>query len=173
MNKKGQAGVGMILMVGIALIIGVVFFQSIAQEAGESTNTETITNVSINSGAAVDNVSTYYVDYRSIADVSITNGTALGAGAAIASANYTTVNNVIDPDDGTLSVSITPLTTIDWDVQTGNIWMISGTAQPTTYIAESGARSIVGLIAIFFALAVAVIALAPTMKSGILEMMGR
>ncbi|KKM03669.1 hypothetical protein LCGC14_1772070, partial [marine sediment metagenome] len=39
-----------------------------------------------------------------------------------------------------------------------------------TYVAESGARSVIGLIAIFFALAVMVVALEPTLRQNLLNL---
>lgn len=168
MQKKAQVGVqiGSILVMFIAVLVGLIFFQAIAQQAGSSTTTSALDNLSI---GTVDNVTTYYIDYRSIntggADFHIINGTA-ATGNRVNAANYTVVNNVIDPSDGTLSVSITPLSTVDY---VGEVWLVSGTAQPRTYVADSGARAVVGLIAIFFALAVIVIALEPTLRNGVLS----
>ena len=170
MNKKGQnaLGIGIILVTFITIIVGVILFQAVAQQAGEGTSLSTVVNETVST--SIDNVTTFYLDYRSIADVIIVNGTVDGEGNVV-SGNYTVTNNAIDPSDGTLSVGITPLTTEDWSVF-GTTWRISGTAQPQTYIADSAGRSITGLIAIFFALAVAIIALTPTLRSGILNMLG-
>ena len=169
MNRKGQAlGIGAIMVTFIAILVGVILFQSIAQQTGQATNTATITNESINGGSAVDNVSTYYIAYRAISGTSIGNST---FGPDIAAANYTITDNVINPDNGELSVSITPATDVDWDVATDNIWVISGTVEPQTYVGGA-ANAIVGIIAIFFALAIAIIALEPTLRSGVLNNLG-
>lgn len=163
MDKKGQLdiSVGLLLMTSIAIIVGLILFQTIAQQVGVSTNTQTITNRSL---GVVNNLTTYYIPYRSISDVIIVNNT--GA-LPILAVNYTVTNEVINPADGSLSVSIKPLSTIDW---TGYTWKISGTVQPQTYIADSGARSVAGMIAVFFALAIAVVALEPTLRSKIIDM---
>ena len=167
MNKKGQveAGLGMIIMVAITLIVGVIFFQAIAQEVGESTNTYDIVNVSL--GTVTNGTTIYLTDYKALSSVSI-DGNCSGTSVTIASGNYTITDNVIDPTTGGLSVSILPASEY-----TGLTWCVNATAQPPTYISESGGRAVASLIAIFFALAVAVVALSPTMRSGVLDMMGK
>jgi len=161
------------MVVFISILVGVIFFQTIAQESGTSTNLATI--VEENIGTAT-NGTTIYLDYRSLSNVILINGTATG-GAVIAAGNYTLTNNVIDPSDGTLSVSILPkagagLYGKTWYMN-ATTWYMNATAQRTTYIPDSGGRAIVGLIAIFFALAVIVVALEPTLRSGVLDMINR
>lgn len=162
MNKKGQIGVGMILMIAITLIVGVVLFQVVAQQVGSSTSTWTVANASL-TGAAVNDTAQYLTDYRSISGVRIFNAT---NDVEVDSGNYTVANNIVDPTTGGLSVSITPsglsVPNLGYDAGT---WTIDGTAQPTTYIANAGARAVAGLIAIFFALAIAVVAISPTLRS--------
>jgi hypothetical protein len=168
-DKKGQIGVGTILIVAITLIVGAIFLVAIAQSVGNSVNTQTLINSTIST--SISNVSTFYIDYRSISNVIIVNGTAGGQGEVVA-ANYTVTNNVIDPSDGTLSVGITPATGINWNTY-GTTWRISGTAQPVTYIADSGGRAMANLIIVMFALAILVVALYPVYESKLLDMIGR
>ncbi len=174
MNKKGQTdfNLGMILIVFITIIVGVVLFQVVAQESGKSTSTVQAVNESL--GDVVNGTPVYMITYRALSDVVILNKTdtsgAFTANATvIGSGNYTIVNNVIDPTTGGLAVRIDPTATTGWKSE----WQVSATAQPTTYIAEGGARAMVSLIAIFFALAIAIVALTPTLKSKILESFGR
>ncbi len=87
----------------------------------------------------------------------------------IGSGNYTITNNVIDPTTGGLAVRVDPNATVGWNFG----WQISGTAQPLTYVPDSGSRAVTNLIVIFFALAVMVAALEPTIRMKILEMFGR
>lgn len=162
MNKNGQIGVGVIMLVFITVILGVIFVQAIAQEVGSSTNTVAVANTSLDT---VVNGTTQYLDYRALSDVVVYNET----GGIVGSGNYTVTNNVINPTTGELSVSIAPDTTADLKYA----WKVSGTAQPTTYIAEGGGRAMASLIVIMFALAVAIVALAPTTQSKILEMFGK
>ena len=171
MKKKGQAilGLGIILVTFVAILVGVVLFQAIAQEAGSSTTLTTLTNYSL--GTITNGTDYYNTDYKSFTNV-IIRGNVTVAEDILSAANYTVTNNVIDPSDGSLSVGITPSTDDDWDVY-GTTWRISGSAQPVTYIADSGSRAIAGLIVVFFALAVAVVSLTPTLRSGVLDMIGK
>ncbi len=167
MNKKGEVNMfGIILVSFMAIIVGVVLFQVIAQEVGSSTNTVAVVNESL--GIAENATTVYLTDYRSISDVVIYNA----SGTEIVPANnYTVTNNVLD-DDQALSVSVLPDGSNDAAFQ-GYTWTISGTAQPVTYIADSGGRAVASLIVVFFALAIAVIALEPTLRSGVIDLVGR
>jgi len=168
-SKKGQTdiGIGTIMIVFIAVLVGIIFVQAIAQEVGSSINTVTVANDSL--GTASNSTTVYLTSYRYISSVVITNES---NGAVVPSTNYTVTNNVIDPTTGGLSVSVLPQSPASLGLS-GWEWEISGTAQPVTYIAESGGRTMASLIVIMFALAIAVVALTPTLKSKILESMGR
>jgi len=161
-NKAQMNGMGMIVITAITLLVGVILFQVIAQQVGSST-----TQVLINSTLTItnDTISVGYIDYRAISDVIIVNNS---DNALIDTANYTVTNNVINPTNQQLATSIV----INPDyLHTLREWRISGTAQPTTYIADSGARSIAGIIAIMFALAIVVVALVPSLRSEIMNLM--
>jgi len=162
-SKKAQSGlgVGAIMVTFVVILVGVVLLQLIAQQSGEVTNTVTITDVSL---GTMTNGTTTYIDYRLLSDVVISNGT---GGDVLTAGNYTVTNNAIDPSDGTLSVGILPASEY-----TGEVWSINATAQPQTYVGGA-ANSITGLIAIFFALAIAIVALEPTLRSGVLNMLGK
>jgi len=166
-SKKAQAnalGIGIIMVAFVAIIVGVVLFQAIAQEAGKATDTTDLVNLSVTAGADGDSV--YLTDYRAISVTSITNNT--GAQVLTDVTDYTVTNNVIDPTTGGLSVQVTT----NAATYESEVWYVSGTAQPTTYVGGA-ANSITGLIAIFFALAIAIIALEPTLRSGVLNMLGK
>jgi len=158
MNTKGQMGVRLIIMVAIALIAGVIFFQTIAQEVGSSTSTVAVANESL--GTMTNGTTLYLTSYRSISDVIIFNAT---GDVAIPSTNYTVTNNVIHPTTGALTVSVTPSVTVGFGYDVGTS-TIDGTAQPLTYIADSGGRAMANLIVIFFALALVAAALFPVLK---------
>jgi hypothetical protein len=160
MDKKAQLGLGMILITFIAIIVGVILFQAIAQQAGSATTLSTLVNQSI--GEQVNGTTYYLAGYKAISDVTMLgNGT---VGVPLTSTNYTITNNVIHPTTGELTLSILPNSALYSETD----WKISGTAESTTYVSNSGARAMVSLIAIFFALAVAVIALTPTLREKIL-----
>ncbi len=170
MNKKGQTQeqLGFILIAFVAIIVGVVLFQVVAQQVGGVTSTVTTKNVSFGS-AAVEGTAVYF-DFRAFSGVQIYNAT---GDLEVPSTNYTVANNVINPTTGALSVSITPTSFLNVTNAGEGVWTVDATAQPTTYIPDSGSRAITQLIVIFFALAVMVAALEPTIRMKILEMFGR
>ena len=154
MNKKGQMnGVGGLILIAVAIIVGVVFLQSIAQNVGDSVNKVEVVNTSLTT--VVNNTAQYLTDIKSIEDVVIYNET---GNAIVSSADYTITNNVVH--NGALAVEILPDTTAAYK----SAWQVSGTAEPLTYISESGGRTIANLIVIMFALAILAIVLAPVAK---------
>ena len=162
-DKKGQIGIGVIMTVFVAILVGVVLFQVIAQSVGTSVNTVAVENESLTT--VVDDTTQYLTDYRALSGVVIYNAT---SDTLIDPSNYTVTNNVVH--DGALSVSILPHYAATTYI---SAWEVSGTAQPTTYISNSGGRAMANLITIFFALAVMLVALAPVVNGKILELVGR
>jgi hypothetical protein len=155
MNKKAQmAGVGALIMMFVAIIVGVVLLQSSAQNIGSSINTVAVVNESL--GVASNSTTVYLTSYKSISDVVVINNS---NGAIVPATNYTVTNNVVY--NGQEAVSILPKATTAY---AGYQWNISGTAQPLGYVPESGSRTIVGLIVLFGALAIAIIVLGPSLK---------
>jgi protein-S-isoprenylcysteine O-methyltransferase Ste14 len=165
MDKKGQAQVGLIVMIAIVCIVGVILFQAIAQESGKSTTLVTLSNQTISTPA--NGTAYYFTSYKYFDETTlvVTNAS---SGTVINSGNYTITNNNIY--NGALSVMLVPNADPAF---AGKPWNISVTAQPLEYISEGGARSIVPLIAIFFALAIGIVALTPTLRSGVLDMIGK
>lgn len=169
MNKKGQMNLGgMIIVVAITLIVGMILFQAIAQQVGSSTNTVALANQSL-TGAAVNDTAQYITNCRALSDVKVFNAT---GDVEVGSGNYTITNNVIY--NGALAVQIVPgvSATPALGYKVG-VWTIDGTCQPLDYIADSGGRAMANLIVIMFALAVLVVALTPTLRSGIMEAFGK
>jgi hypothetical protein len=162
-DKKGQ-GLNIILIVFMAIIVGIALFITISQTVGTSTTTVTLENLTIGTQT---NGTTYYLSgFKNVASAAIigngTNPVLLAAG------NYTLTNNVVHPTTGELSVSILPASEY-----TATGWNISGTAQRTDYIDDSGARAIALLIPIFFALAIALITMIPSLRSEVLKMVSK
>ena len=164
MDKKGQIGIGIIMVTFIAVLTGLILFQAVAQSIGSSTTTVDLRSLSL--GTATNGTAIYLADYKSITGITIYNGTS--GGLVISSGNYTVTNNVINPATGGLSASILPKAGVGYY---GNTWYLNATtAEPVGYISDAGGRAVAGLIAIFFALAIAVVALEPTLRSKIIEM---
>lgn len=166
MDKKGQLNLGIILTAFIILIVGLALFLAIAQTVGESTNTLTYNSTALGTagritfpaaGASIDLTGQ---ELESTPTVVFSNGTLCGAD------NYTITEGI----SNTTGVKTILFTTLD---NAGAIANVSYVYGPDGYIESGASRSIAGLIAIFFALAIAVIALEPTMRSGVLNMMGK
>ena len=165
MNKNGEMGVGMIVVVAVALIVGVIFFQTIAQEVGSSTSTTTLENQSL--GDLENGTLVYVTNCRALSDIAVFNAT---GDVEIPSDEYTVTNNVIHPTTGELSVSILP----DVDISEGydvGVATIDGTCQPLTYIADSGGRAVANLIIVMFALALVAVALYPVYEGKLKELL--
>lgn len=167
MNSKGQMTIAIFVGVFITILVGLILFETIAQEVGSSTNQDPITEYTFTSAA--NGSSVYITAYKSITPDQITNGT---AGIVIGASNYTITNNVIDPTTGSLAVQVATAANAEVGLG-GEVWSINGTAQRPDYISSSGARSVAGLITLMFAIAIAIIAMSPVVKSGVLQMMGR
>lgn len=162
MNNKGEMNtVGLLVVVAVVLIVGVIFMQSIAQNVGDTTNTITLANSSFTLASEGDSV--YLTNYRAISSPVIYNAT----GELVPAANYTITNNVVY--NGALAIKIETAAVNAYANDSANI---SGTAQPLTYIAESGGRATSNLIPIMFALLLAVIALYPVYSSKLKDLMG-
>jgi len=165
MNNRGQmVAVGSIIVIALAVIVGAILFQASAQNVHTVRNTVAIANESF---AAANNTLYYPIsaDYKACSDVVIYNNTAdviIGAG------NYTVTNNVLVNGAERISVAVNYSNA----AYAGDGWNISCTAQPAAY-ADSGGRAMAGLIIIFFALAVGLIALWPILKSDVLKMVSR
>lgn len=161
---KEQNLVSTIVILAIVLIVGVVLFQVVAQEVGKSTNTVAVANASL--GTLTNGTTLYITDYKSCSDFKVWNAT---GDEEVASSNYTATNNVVY--NGQEAISVEPKVTADyasaWNVGTATY---QGTCQPLGYISNSGGRAMAGLIIIMFALAIAIVALSPTLRSGLSDM---
>lgn len=165
MKKKAQMeGMGLILATFISIVVGVILFQAIAQNVGESTNTVAVSNQSL--GTVLNNSVIYITNYKSISGVVIYNSTT----SVVADTEYTIANDQVY--NGALAIKVT-VDADDGDSQTGNEWFISGTAEPLTYISDSGSRSMAMLIVIMFALALVAVALYPVYKGGLANLLGK
>lgn len=162
MNRKGEIGLAIIVMAFVTILVGVILFQAIEQEVGKST---TLINV-INSTQAWTVNTTFYISgYKVFNDVTITNAS---SGHVVPAGNYTVTNNVLHPTSGELTVSVIPNGGQDLVLEATGSWNVSSeNAQTLTYVPESGARSIATLIGIFFALAILIVSLSPTVRESL------
>lgn len=159
MNNKAQMeGAGVILVVAIAIIVGLALYTGgIAPNIGTATQTVTYSEQLSNTTATLDLRGKYIETFAA------TNAT--NSSRTIPATNYTISNNVIG-SDGELTAQIT----LEPGVGYATPWNVTYTYQPTGYVTDAGARSVTGLIAILSVLAVAVVALAPTLRNKVMDM---
>lgn len=169
MNKKAQAqiGLGVIMVTFIAILVGVILFQAIAQEAGKAT-TSSVYNTTSGSAAITCPADTITIDLEGQELLSTPLVRNASGDLVIQSGNYT-IDEGVSTTTGVKTIRYTAI----GSEFAGNTLNISYDYGRDGYIDNSGGRAMAGLIAIFFALAVAVIALTPTLRSGVLNMMGK
>lgn len=174
MNKKGQMEigkeVGLIIMVAITLIVGLILLQGVISEQTKSTTLGAVNTTKGNDAVTVAYNTSIYLEGKSVSNFVAHNAS---TGNLVGSGNYTITNNFKRTDTGDLTVRL-----VISDAEIGDAYAmtslnVSYDYQPLGYIDSGGGRAIAGLIAIFFALAVAVIALVPTLRSGVLNMINK
>jgi len=180
MNKRGAAEttglVGALVMVAVLIIVGVVLLQASAQNVGQSTSTIAASNQSL-TAAAVNGTAQYLTTCQALSDIVVWNATDSSGifttnRTKVDSGNYTVTNYAVN--NGALAVRVMP--TVSAAPKMGyerGVWQIQGVCEPYGYITDSGSRAIAGLIVIMFAIALAVVALTPTLRSGVLDALGK
>lgn len=150
--------VGVLIMTAVALIVGVILLAASAQQVGNVTNTITVANASL--GTLTNGTTLHITAYKSCTGFKVFNAT---GDEEVASSNYTVTNNVVY--NGQESISVSPQVTAGyvsaWNKGTATY---DGVCQPLTYEPSSGGRAIAGIIIVMFAIALAVVALYPTMR---------
>jgi len=154
MNDKGQVSLPVVLSVFIGVIVGLVLLTGAFSYIGTSTSTASISQGQYTSPANGVTVDLIGQELLSTPVVSNRTGTVITAG------NYT-IAETISAVDGLKRISYTTLTT-EYQSQPINVSYDYG---PEGYIESAGGRSVAGLIAIFGALAIAIIALVPVLQS--------
>ena len=170
MNRNGQMGIGPLLVALIGVLVGVTLFITISQTIGSSTATVEAgvnsANLSITIPAASTTIDVTGQDLLTTPVVYMQpNGSLIGAG------NYT-IDEGVSTSTGVKSIQYESASGVDAGLVglTANITVDYG---PDGYIDDSGARSVALIIPIFAALAIAIVALVPALRSEILSMMKR
>jgi len=167
MNKNGEINViGVILIAFIGLIVGIILFQATADGVEQATrsNTGTIAARNVTIPAGVIGTVTEVTGQELVDTLTaIQQGTAI----VVPEANYTLYEckKTSDGNKGICYANV--LTSNNTGVN------VSYTYYPTGYIDNAGGRGMASLIPIFAALAIAIIALGPVLKSGVLEGIGK
>lgn len=149
----------MLITIGIILVVG-----GTSSSIGSLTNTYPLVNSTKSFGATGSNVT--FTGIQALTDVIITNKT---NGALVTADNYTVINYFLNTATNTLEVRITN----NGPVFNNRDVNISGTYETYGYLRNAGDRSITGLIVIFGVIIIAITAMVPALRSGVLDMIKR
>jgi len=173
MNKIGASSLGMagvLLTVFVGVVIALALFTGgIAPQVYSATNTYSLTNdtVTLASHPTVNVTDITGQEYIATPAAVITNASNHSQ-AVIASTNIT-IGEGVSTTSGLKSVQLTVLDTV-WSGQNVNV---SYTFGADGYIDNAGGRSLAGLIVLFAALAIGIVALVPTLRNGVLDLVSR
>jgi hypothetical protein len=162
MNSKGQIGLGMFLIAFIGIIVAVTLFQTVAQDVGKVTSTYTATAAQYTPAAAESSVD--LTGQELVTLTAVVND----SGDYDCESNFTIAEGV-SPRTGTKRVIMTSVATYS-SAFCGKV-NVTYTYAPEGYIDNSAGRSIALLIPILAALAIMVIALVPSLRSGVMDML--
>jgi len=159
-NRKGQTGIGLLILVAVAVIVGLVLLNVSADNLAIMTTTVNTINKTFTAPAINGNLT---LEGQAVTSVIAVNAT---SGNLIPASNYTITNYVLS--NGQLISTFTSLGGDGgWQGKSINV---SYTYEPFGYDRNSGNRSIIGLVIVFFALAIAVIAMVPAFRDGIVDL---
>jgi hypothetical protein len=162
MNKKGQDSLsymGVIIGIFVTIIVVLALFQSSAQNMSAAVNTLVLDNKSYTAPAS--EVTIDLLGQELLSTPVVINGT---SEAAVPTTNYTIAEGI----STTTGLKVIQYTShaIGYAGEPVNITYTYGA---DGYIEDSGARSVAGIILIFAALAVAIVALVPTLRNSLID----
>ena len=160
MNNKAQT-IGSFLMVFITVIVGIALMIAVASDYGRATTTGTI-NYTVTAPATNGVLNLVGQELLNTPVVQNASG-----GDVWNTANYTIAEGV-STTTGTKRIIFTTL--VD-GIQGASI-NVTYNYGPEGYIVSSGARSVASLILIFMAVAIAMVALEPTLRNNALGLIG-
>lgn len=171
MNNKGQQfTVAAVILLFISLLVGLVLFPIIGQYVGSVTDTyfenATITGVQFTmpaDGATIDLTGQELMDTPFVQNASGTTIVCSGADTNC------TIAEGVSTSTGLKRIRLTANGT-EHQGQTLNISYEYG---PEGYIDSAGGRSITTLITLFFALAIALVALVPSFRNKLFDLIGK
>lgn len=151
MNKKAQiAGIGVLITVAIAVIVGAILLQASAPSVANVNTLQTITNQTFTLPA--QNATATLGSGQATSNVVVQNRT---SGAIVVASEYTITNYVLSN-----GVLVSRLTLNGANYST-NVVNVSYTQEPFGYATDSGSRAVIGLVLVFAALAILVVVVTP------------
>lgn len=152
MNRNGQIGVGVLITLAIAIIVGMVLMQPIASNVEQGTQTVTGATTVLNvSYTGILNTAVELVGQELVTTIAVINNTNISVD--VAAANYT-IAECVRPSDSLKGICYTASGTDAADTVN-----ISYSYYPEGYMDDAGSRAIYNLVILLAALAIAVIVL--------------
>ena len=177
-NKAETLGIGILIMAFIAIIVGAIIMLSVGQTVGLSTTSIALGGANSNNTLLAANIpalgaSIDLAGQDLLSTPVVVNGS---DGAAVGSGNYT-ISEIVSTSTGVKTISF-QLDDEEFSkanqTASGSIGLnITYTYGPDGYINSGAGRSVAGLIIIFMALAIALVALEPTMREKFLSAIGK
>lgn len=166
MKKKGQIGIGALVIVFISVIAAVALYQATLPLIGGAVSTTDMTNESHAKPDGTSNV-IWITGQDYISDMQVVN---FSQNNTLPATNYT-IEELVNPTTGVKQIRVT-LNEGFSSNGTGGSLLFTYVYGADGYIDSSAGRSMALLIPILAALAIAVFALSPTLRSGIIESFG-
>jgi hypothetical protein len=157
---KEGIGIGIIVLVFVTIVMGLVMFQTISQTVGTTTTSGVFTNKTVTLKA--NNTYTDIDGAQKYLSVTLFNSSAV-----LDTTTNVSVENRPVGDDGLMTMS---LRVVGSGYYANKLVNITGTYEPDGYISDGGTKSVTLLIGIIVALCIVVVALTPTLRNGILDM---
>lgn len=162
MNRKGQVSIGLLFAAMIGIIVGAVLLIQVSQDVGTTTNTIT---VAADAGLYTTPANGERIDLLGQDIIGTPVVTNRSGSLIITDANYT-IDEIVSETTGVKTISYR---TDDADYASSAV-NITYTYGPDGYISSAGGRSMATIIPIFMALLIAVVALIPSLRSKVLDM---
>lgn len=162
MDRKGQVTIGALIMVFVVVIVGVAFLTGgIASNVAQTRTLSSVANSTITSDAINVTVEMPGSGYTDTPIIINSSGDELTV-----TTDYVTESRAAPVTSGVVTNTFIPRTA-DGASQSINV---SYTSEPDGYDTSSGGRAIILLVIIFATLAIAVVALVPALRSGVMEL---
>jgi hypothetical protein len=160
MNKKGNVGMGSILMIAVAVIFALVLLTSIASNVELTTRANSGSVVAVNT--TVVGVLNTPVELTGQTLVSVQGVVNTSTGGTVAAANYT-VGTCVRASNNLKGICYTAIG--EGEPSAADTNKISYTYYPDGYVEDSAARSIIGIIVLLVALAIGLLFYKPVSEA--------
>jgi hypothetical protein len=166
MNKKGQDNniLGFTILAFVVIIVGLALLTSSTTNIGQSVNTYAYAENGVVPAAAGE---IKWMTGQSL----LSTPTVINQSAVQNCASNVTFAEGVNPTTGVKAIKMT--TNALWTTAECSKLNITYTYGGDGYIDDSGGRAIANLIPIFFVLAIAIVALVPTLRNGALNLFGK